>query len=270
MIGFLYYLRDTYGRESGTSNSYYRAIQILDEIFRQHDILNLRGQSLASIIDAGEIFAIYEFVKTEERKMKNGQESIFLYGNPKQRSYPLKGFCSAAVRSLFNYRESQIQKCALDYVRTDVPKSQLIKKLQRLTAISKTEVEAEVHQRIGQNVFRCILLEIYNERCCVCGLNIKELLRASHILPWSDNTQNRLNPENGLCLSATYDAAFDKHLISFDDDYRMVVSPYIRDFYTNEAAKEYFERYEGKQLELPNKFKPDKKLLRLHRERLIS
>ena len=118
--------------------------------------------------------------------------------------------------------------------------------------------------------FRSVLLEIYGGQCCVCGLSIKELLRASHILPWAESKPNRLNPENGICLSATYDAAFDKYLISFDDDYRMVVSPYIREFYTNDAAKEYFERYEGKQLALPYKFSPNKEFLSKHREKLIG
>ena len=88
-------------------------------------------------------------------------------------------------------------------------------------------------------------------------------------MPWSENKQNRLNPENGLCLSATYDVAFDRHLISFDNDYRMVVSQYIRDFYTNKTAKEYFERYEGKRLMMPSKFNPNKEFLNRHLEKLI-
>ena len=145
-----------------------------------------------------------------------------------------------------------------------------MKRLQEIITNSGTESNAEVHQRIGQNVFRSLLLEIYGGQCCVCGLNIKELLRASHILPWAESKTNRLNPENGLCLSATYDAAFDKYLISFDDDYRMIVSPYIRDFYTNDTAKEYFERYEGKQLVLPYKFIPNKEFLSKHRAKVIG
>ena len=158
----------------------------------------------------------------------------------------------------------------LRFVKTATKTSNLVRCLERITSISNTETNAEVHQRIGQNVFRSILLEIYNGKCCVCGLNIKELLRASHIIPWSDNKKHRLNPENGLCLSATYDVAFDRNLISFDNDYRMVVSHYIRDFYTNEAAKEYFEKYEGKQLMMPNKFYPNKEFLSRHLEKLIS
>ena len=270
MEEFFNYLRNTYGATSGTAHSYYMGIKILDKIFEQFDPLNLAGKSLATISDAGEIYSIYEFVKGEEKKMKNGNDSIFTFGSPKQKSYPRKGFCSAAVRSLFNYRVSLIKESATEFVKTATKTSNLVRNLERITSISDTETNAEVHQRIGQNVFRSILLEIYNGKCCVCGLNIKELLRASHIIPWSDNKKHRLNPENGLCLSATYDVAFDRNLISFDSDYRMVVTHYIKDFYTNEVAKEYFEKYEGKQLMMPNKFYPNKEFLSHHFKKLIN
>lgn len=65
-----------------------------------------------------------------------------------------------------------------------------------------------------------------------------------------------MNTENGRCLSATYDAAFGKHLISFDNDYRMVVRKEIKEYYTNEVAKTYFGNYEGKQLILPSSYLP--------------
>lgn len=269
MENFDEYLRNTYTSRSGTAHSYRMGIMILDKIFEQHDILKLEGKSLKSITDAGEIYSIYEFVKGEEKKMRIGEDSIFNYGNSKQTSYPLKGFCSAAVRSLFNYRVALIQEDAITVTKATKSKPKLVKKLKQITTISNTEKNIEIQQRIGQDIFRSVLLEIYNGQCCVCGLNIKELLRASHILPWAENKQNRLNPENGLCLSATYDAAFDRHLISFDDDYKMVVSKYIRDFYTNETAKEYFERFENKQITLPNKFLPNKEFLQKHRKKLI-
>lgn len=115
-----------------------------------------------------------------------------------------------------------------------------------------------------------MVLANYGNKCCVSGLNIPQLLRASHIVPWAENKNHRMDPENGLCLSATYDAAFDKHLISFDDDYRMIVSKEIKDYYTNEAANEYFGKYEGKPLLLPERFLPSKKLLEKHRELLVE
>lgn len=270
MIDFNQYLRNIYGVKNGTTNSYMKAIEILDNILKEIDIRYSSGKSIVSITDPGEIYSLYEYVKSEEKKMKKGEDSIFIHGLSNQKSYPGKGFCSAAVKSLFNYRESLIQQEALDCLRTTKNNNQLMNNLKKITSISETEVNAEIHQRIGQNVFREVLLEIYKCKCCVSGLNIKELLRASHILPWAENTANRLNPENGLCLSVLYDAAFDKYLISFDEDYKMVVSPYIRDYYTNATVKSYFSKYEGKKLTLPEKFIPNTKFLEKHREKLIG
>ena len=115
-----------------------------------------------------------------------------------------------------------------------------------------------------------MVLHNFGGKCCVTGLNIPQTLRASHIVAWASDKTNRMNPENGLCLSATYDVAFDKHLISFDNDYRMIVSKEIKEYYTNEVAKTYFGNYEGKQLILPSLYLPSKKLLEKHRSLMIG
>ena len=61
-------------------------------------------------------------------------------------------------------------------------------------------------------------------RCCLTGLDLPQLNRASHIIGWAEpkGKQIRMDPRNGLCLSATYDAAFDRKPITFDEDYRLV------------------------------------------------
>ena len=80
-----------------------------------------------------------------------------------------------------------------------------------------------------------------------------DIRRASHISEWAEGEANRLNPENGLCLSATYDAAFDRHLISFDKRYRLIVSKTIKGHYTDAAAKSCFINLEGQKMPLPAK-----------------
>lgn len=67
----------------------------------------------------------------------------------------------------------------------------------------------QVKTRINQNVFRQIILANYDYKCALSGIDIPELLVASHIIPWSENPKERLNPENGICLSSLYDKAFD-------------------------------------------------------------
>ncbi len=66
-----------------------------------------------------------------------------------------------------------------------------------------------------------------------------DLLIASHIIPWADGTPTqKLNPENGICLSALYDKAFDRGLITISpDDYMFYLSSALREHET----KEYYE-----------------------------
>jgi putative restriction endonuclease len=75
---------------------------------------------------------------------------------------------------------------------------------------------------------------------------------------------------NGLCLSATYDAAFDKYLISFDEDSRLVISPALRDHYENAAFKDQFCKFEGQRLKKAIFAEPSSKFLSSHREKLRS
>ena len=63
---------------------------------------------------------------------------------------------------------------------------------------------------------------------------------------------------------------FDKYLISFDDDYRMIISKEIKDYYTSEITKTYFEAYEGKQIILPTQYLPSKKVLEKHRSLMVG
>ena len=82
-----------------------------------------------------------------------------------------------------------------------------------------TEAERLVIQRIGQDIFRDALMDYWGGRCPLTGITEPALLRASHIVPWSDCTdEQRLDVHNGLLLSALWDAAFDKGLVSFNDD----------------------------------------------------
>ena len=80
-----------------------------------------------------------------------------------------------------------------------------------------TEAERLVVQRIGQGIFRDSLLEYWQGKCPLTGIEEPELLRASHIIPWAQcSEEERLNVHNGLLLSALWDAAFDKGLVTFD------------------------------------------------------
>lgn len=96
----------------------------------------------------------------------------------------------------------------------------------RLAAIPATERTNEVRQRIGQDVFREALMELWEGRCALSGSDLPlSLLRASHAKPWSLADDNeRLDPFNGLLLAVHYDALFDQGLITFGDDGSLLVS----------------------------------------------
>jgi putative restriction endonuclease len=89
-----------------------------------------------------------------------------------------------------------------------------------------TEAERLVVQRVGQYLFRAALLDFWQARCCVTGLAVPELLRASHIKPWAScaSDDERLDVFNGLLLSPNMDALFDSGLMTIGDDGSVMLS----------------------------------------------
>lgn len=122
-----------------------------------------------------------------------------------------------------------------------------------------------VQQRIQQSFFRRAVLSSYAYRCCISGLSEPRLLIASHIVPWSQDKANRLNPSNGLCLSALYDRAFDQGLITLDEDWRVVLSPQLKQN-ADSAIDRFFLANEGQTIALPERFRPDPTLMQRHRD----
>lgn len=133
-----------------------------------------------------------------------------------------------------------------------------------------TETIREVKVRRVQRFFRQTVLESYNNRCAISGLAIPELLVASHIIPWAEDESRRADPTNGIALNALYDKAFDRHLISFDEGFRLVLSGRIKSQTKDEMVKEYFINFEGKRLKLPYRFRPDLSALETHHEMALS
>jgi len=104
---------------------------------------------------------------------------------------------------------------------TSLPDAPLKTFQQQTAKLPKTtEAERLVVQRIGQDIFRASLMDYWQGRCPLTGITDSALLRASHIVPWSECTDDaqRLDVHNGLLLSALWDAAFDRALVTIDDD----------------------------------------------------
>lgn len=130
--------------------------------------------------------------------------------------------------------------------------------------------KAFVKQRVNQDAFRSMILNLYEKRCALTGINIPTLLVASHIIPWAVNQQERLNPENGLCLSALYDKAFDKGFISFDDQYRVILAEKLKLYQAEPYFGKHFASIEGQTIALPEYHRPNKKFLEWHRDCIFN
>lgn len=115
----------------------------------------------------------------------------------------------------------------------------------------ETEVLANVKQRRGQEYFRDAVINNFGGACGVTGIPIRELLVASHILPWRSHASERLNVRNGLSLSRLHDAAFDRGLITFNENLCMVLSPALRRHFPQRGVAENFGAYEGQRLMVP-------------------
>jgi len=101
------------------------------------------------------------------------------------------------------------------------------------------ERESVVRTRVNQKFFRDTILASYNQTCCITGIQIPRLLIASHIIPWANNEKERMNPQNGLCLNALHDKAFDTGLITVTPDYKIKISDFLKTN-LNKETEEFF------------------------------
>lgn len=155
-------------------------------------------------------------------------------------------------------------EAVLENLGSDVPPSETIAD----TRIPRGSSEslATVKVRRQQTFFRRAVLGSYGNRCCITGNPVPDLLRASHIVPWASCEEERANPRNGLCLAATFDAAFDRGLISLDDDSRLLLSDALEVYLPNSELERTFMQFRGQAILLPEKNLPERRLVEWHRE----
>ncbi len=128
----------------------------------------------------------------------------------------------------------------------------------------------EVKTRVNQNVFRQIVVANYSGKCAITGIDIPELLFASHIIPWAKNEEERLNPENGICLSALYDKAFDKGLIAINERFELLISSDLKKKNQHEYYPKFFSHLENEKIILPQKYLPNKEFIQFHLDTIFA
>lgn len=131
-----------------------------------------------------------------------------------------------------------------------------------------SERKATVSVRLLQSFFRRTVLASYDGACCVCGIDLRPLLVASHIVPWSANEAARTEPKNGLCLCALHDRAFDRGLICVTASLEILVSSAAH------ASRQDFTKvaltsYHTQSIRRPRRFEPDAKFLEWHRKNIF-
>ena len=126
---------------------------------------------------------------------------------------------------------------------------------------------ATVQVRVNQARFRRAVLSGYNATCCISGLQNERLLIASHIVPWSEDTHNRLNPQNGLCLSALHDRAYDQGLITVLPDYTVRVSPKLKTKNVDSFTEQALLRFDKEPIQMPSRLAPAAEFLEKHARR---
>ncbi|MDH4450842.1 MAG: HNH endonuclease [Rhodoferax sp.] len=126
---------------------------------------------------------------------------------------------------------------------------------------------ATVQVRVNQARFRTSVLVGYNSTCCISGLQNESLLIASHIVPWSEDTRNRLNPQNGLCLSALHDRAYDQGLITVLPDYTVRVSPKLKAKTADAYLQDALLRFDKAPIRMPSRLAPAPEFLSWHATR---
>jgi hypothetical protein len=169
---------------------------------------------------------------------------VWIEGKP----YPVKAICRLACESLgitdmANWRKGphgspwdlHLRSLGFDIRRKEEAQPQdLPPSLQSVAddiaeindrALGATTRQRLIDARLGQGQFRKDLDLRWNNACAITGISTRAVLRASHIQPWADSDDDeRLDPDNGLLLSANLDCLFDRGLIGFDDDGTLLVS----------------------------------------------
>ena len=132
-----------------------------------------------------------------------------------------------------------------------------------------TETSRQVKVRLVQRFFREAVLSGYLYSCAICSINYPAMLNASHIIPWSKDKSRRVDPKNGISLCALHDRAFDRGLITIDENHRVIVS---KQLFTKKPSDLHIASLldiEGGKIKLPERFKPDTEALEYHRNKIF-
>ena len=170
------------------------------------------------------------------------------------------------------WEEYHLNMQALSHTVEEIPYMSEFVKDEDETLPAGTTRATITQARVNQGFFRNAVLSAYNQQCCITKINIPSLLIASHIKPWSvsDPKTERTNPCNGLALNTLHHEAFDNGIFTIDTDYRILISKTAKERYSSDVFYDFFGKYEGKRITLPERFLPSKEMIEYHNSRLLE
>jgi len=153
-----------------------------------------------------------------------------------------------------------------DYVYDSQAASEAVQNIQKKNYYA-SDNETTSKARSKQAAFSNEVKTNYNDRCAICNISNRDFLIGSHIIPWSERKDIRLDPANGLCLCSLHDKAFDKGYITLNDDYSIYISPHVDN---DPVLNELLSPYSSLKIRLPKQDKPKKEYLKYHRDNIFK
>lgn len=155
--------------------------------------------------------------------------------------------------------------------------------LEGRTVEERADIEAEVAAlpegeersrlvkvRANSAFFRRTVFSAYGGRCCITGLAVQGLLNACHIVPWSANVREGLNPRNGLCMNVLHHKAFDLGLITVTPDGMVKVSPRLVESARSSARAAFVVECDRRGIDMPERFEPGRSFLEYHNREIFE
>jgi predicted restriction endonuclease len=182
--------------------------------------------------------------------------------------------CSNADKLLWNEYAANPTAITLEMeqaaVRLGTTDADVDEPLPPVLTAEETERQRVVRVRLVQSLFRQSVMISYRGRCAVTGLASPDLLVAIHIIPWRVSIEGRADPRNGILLSALLDRAFDRGLISFDDQLCVLVSRTLKKAASKADLACSLLDIEGRSITRPQRFAPDPAAMKYHRDNLFK
>jgi putative restriction endonuclease len=127
---------------------------------------------------------------------------------------------------------------------------------------------ALVAPRLGQASFRVLVMDAYKRRCAITGENTLVALEAAHIVPYSKEGTHDVR--NGILMRADFHRLFDVGLVGITPDFKIKVSPRIREAYFN--GKAYYRMNDQPLSVVPDRseMRPDADRLEWHYKNLFQ